>query len=703
MDGIQEQGRGGGGQAQDGLSNAKIERGEGEAGGKRLRPVTVKGRVAMLEEKARREAELASVGTRVKRAAVPKVDGAAPVYPLHYKRFTRRTSGGVPLTAKPETPIYRSLPDDEPFIHAPKPTKNIPELRTPEGLSMPTRPDETKSSYFASPGITPAAFLHGTRDNCVRHGRVPPPQTTTGVVKQKLSTQDLAKSRSGIYMPTGISQMRQMEATSPWAGPTKCLATSADLKDEVCPDCANELRIKRREMMQASSETVWRPAELSRNVSQRTLRGISEEAHGDEQDLVISKDLGDGLNAVIFEQEGDLRRVVLNARHGRPTAETMQRLSKELAQVSDELLFACTRTIKAGTPVANDYAVVLDAPPRAHKPSVPELLDLIDEAANDIHTHVGRVGEHYVSRPDYGQMNRNSLLGHSDFNAVMGHHPPAVQGLVDRQGIDEHYRALHERLADAWRRESVKRSDATLAVPKAVPTRRPVVNQAETTKAPAPSGSKLAIPERTSPPRIITTRPTLPQAGMKSAEVSPKQTPPPEHPALHHAAELTQTPKLSGTFPKTPPPPHHSAFGFLNPFNRHPTPTPTTKPTSPPTPSPPLIPQSPPTPATTRIRPADESPPATTPQPISAAATPYHHAPHTPLDLSHAAYSDPKVREQQQVIRAAMRMEKGRAVQEASSAMEREARRKRSLAQSPGQTGQASKATGAGGRRGWFG
>ena len=53
---------------------------------------------------------------------------------------------------------------------------------------------------------------------------------------------------------------------------------------------------------------------------------------------------------------------------------------------------------------------------------------------------------------------------------------------------------------------------------------------------------------------------------------------------------------------------------------------------------------------------------------------PYHHAPHTPLDIAQAAYADPKVREQQQV----RRMEKNKAVQEAA-AMEREVRRKKSV------------------------
>ncbi|KAK5162975.1 uncharacterized protein LTR77_011030 [Saxophila tyrrhenica] len=537
---------------------------------------------------------------------------------------------------KPETPIYRSLPDDDPTIHAPQPTKKVPAFGTPEVTSKLARLGESANSYFASPAITPAAFLQGTKSNCVRHGRIPPPATATK--NDRLGPPDLARDRSGIYHPTGISQMRQMEATSPWAGPTRYIMTAADARDKVCPDCMNELRIKRRELMQSTPRTVSRPGDLSRMISTQTLRGISEDVHGNKQGLVLSKDLGDGLNAVIVEHK-DLK----------------------------------------------DHTLILDAPPREHdirKPSVPELLDMIDEAANEIHLHAGQAAERYISRPSFAQMTRNSLLGETDFDAVLAYNAPSAQALVERQGIDDHYRALHDRLAEASRRPSVKRVDATAVVARVAATRQPAA-QAEPAPVPPRSQPKPTSASRPSPPRIITTRPTLPQV-TKFADVSPRQTPPPEHPSIHHAPELSPTPTSNGTAFQTGSSTRHGTFSFLNPWSRNATPTtptahPSPAPTHPPTtPSPTPTPSPPPT-HTGRVRPADESPPSTTPQPISSAANPYHHAPHTPPDLPHAAYSDPKVKEQQQIIRAAMRMERGRAVQEASSRVEREERRKKSL------------------------
>lgn len=204
------------------------------------------------------------------------------------------------------------------------------------------------------------------------------------------------------------------------------------------------------------------------------------------------------------------------------------------------------------------------------------------------------------------------------------------------------------------------------------------------------------------PPRIITTKPTLLAMPPRSADVSPTQTPPPEHPFIHHAAEFLPTPGPAFPTPKPSAIKHHNPFSFLNPWRRH-----HIAPTIPVSPSSPY-PQAPaspvfstppphhPTPTASnsptplpRVRPADESPPATTPQPISSLPNPYHHAPQTPLDAAYAAYPDPKVRERQKVIREAMRMERERtkekgpkAVQDVASVVsqgERDARRKRSL------------------------
>lgn len=51
------------------------------------------------------------------------------IFPLHVRRFPRRTSDGSPF--RPETPIHRSIPEDEPYIHAPQPARTMPMLKDP--------------------------------------------------------------------------------------------------------------------------------------------------------------------------------------------------------------------------------------------------------------------------------------------------------------------------------------------------------------------------------------------------------------------------------------------------------------------------------------------------------------------------------------------------------------------------------------------
>jgi hypothetical protein len=56
----------------------------------------------------------------------PEVD---LIFPLHVRRFPRRISDGTPF--RPETPLHRSIPDEEPYIHAPQPARSMPMLKDP--------------------------------------------------------------------------------------------------------------------------------------------------------------------------------------------------------------------------------------------------------------------------------------------------------------------------------------------------------------------------------------------------------------------------------------------------------------------------------------------------------------------------------------------------------------------------------------------
>ena len=717
----------------------------------------MKDRVAALEARSQEEGSESVARTplwrentakSVSKAATKAPDVPQIVYPLHYKRFVRRTSSGTPV--RPDTPIYRSTVDATPVIHAPRPTRSIPVIRAPPDTLLEPKPslDSVKPSRDASvlvtqqshrhniPGISPASFLHGTRDRCFRHGRHHPPTHSLKARKFTGTKAMVAKSRSGAYMPTGHTVRQQVEATSPWATPTnKSLTRGVDankLRDsQACPDCVQELKIKRRELYKSSMRSVNMPPSDPKLTTDPTFgQGLDSQPSqelsnmtqsSEEEDLVVTKDLGDGLDAVIVEHRGDLRRVVLNARHGEPTIDTMQRLSSELAKVSHSIAFAGavpTSVVKHAH--SNNLPVMLEAisePRDTSKHSVPELLDMIDQAANEIHTSTGKIAEHYVGRRDFGAEDRHSLLSGSEFDEVVHDDERPSHGLVSRQSIDEQYRTLHEMLSGSQPKSTGQQAaKATSVVQEQANTVKPTA----TGEMKPPASTQPASKPTGNIPKILTTQPTLPPAApFKSQDVSPAQTPPPVHPSLHHAPELSDAAKKPSATPstvKTPSNPtthHHTLFSnLLNPFHH-------TKPSTPTKHSPANNP-IPPTPSTAAAPPTplrEDSPSATTPQPISTHPAPYHHAPHTPLDAAHAAYTDPKVREQQQVIRAAMRMERDKKMQDAASAaaaVEREARR-RSLGgrgrggapasapvAAPSATPAAKSSAAVRGRRGWF-
>ena len=383
------------------------------------------------------------------------------IYPLHYKRFLRRTSSGTAM--KPDTPFYRSLPDDEPLIHAPRPTKSIPVMRSP--------PETPTPKKYVANHITPPSFLYGTKSNCVRHGRKQRPQMANGQLAGAKET--MVKSRSGAYIPTGLTKMRQMEATSPWVVPSKSLTkpdpTKSVTGSDACPDCVTELNIKRREFQQGIEGTVKRPT----NHLQKTTSSVSAEPAtstkhastisakskevlqgSEDEGLVVCRDLGEDLDAVIFERDGDLRKVILSARNGMPTIETMQRLSKELAQVSNAINFAGVRpnaVVPDAESTARECAVLVEAKQKVRMtrtPSVPELLDMIDQAANEIQASTGKIAEHNSSRRDLTKEPRHSWLSGSDFDEVVGNEQWSSNGLVSRQSLRDECRMLHDHLVN---------------------------------------------------------------------------------------------------------------------------------------------------------------------------------------------------------------------------------------------------------------
>jgi hypothetical protein len=65
---------------------------------------------------------------------------------------------------------------------------------------------------------------------------------------------------------------------------------------------------------------------------------------------VFSSDLGDDLEAVVFEREGRLERLITNSRRGRPTMILISRLAQELRCVSDAIAAQKDESLQADIP-----------------------------------------------------------------------------------------------------------------------------------------------------------------------------------------------------------------------------------------------------------------------------------------------------------------------------------------------------------------
>ncbi|KAF2214559.1 hypothetical protein CERZMDRAFT_94953 [Cercospora zeae-maydis SCOH1-5] len=393
------------------------------------------------------------------------------VFPLHVRRFTRRTSNGRFL--RPQTPLYQSCLDNDAEIHAPLPQRTIPIVRSPversTGPADPLIDDDSEGVYDRTstqattmaqtlPGndtttnivdhikippaqpqyqinsqvwpeqasfrtvatrVDPVSHLHGRRNSCFRHGRK---QTTFK------GTRDLYdQGGRGQYVPAGFDEPRNVDATSPYLVHNLTRYSRALDRDDACPDCVAELSIRRRESepehlasvatpvaahvlderalkenteqdlakstsmscdsndamtaaaippeerdsSQGGDDTdstvlgvpkepqMPAPEEDARNRNARFAQHVHESStpneHAtaaesnaydrseDDDKIVLTSDLGDGLDAVILERGGRLERVVMNLRKNAPTVAGLLRLSRELIQVADALEAAASK------------------------------------------------------------------------------------------------------------------------------------------------------------------------------------------------------------------------------------------------------------------------------------------------------------------------------------------------------------------------
>lgn len=472
----------------------------------------------------------------------------------------------------------------------------------------------------------------------------------------------------------------------------------------------------------------------------------------------------DGVNAIVVEHQGHLRRVILNKRADVSELERLQRLSRELASVSNAIAFASATKGKRANESREQYSVVLDkmpSQPRAavgtqrairSSSSIPELLSMIDLTAGEIHlsNNVDAADQDADRRrPGLGTtIGRKQSLMHSDeMHDTFFDLPSPGEQLAHRQSIGETMDAAKQTMAakkSMPKKQSVSmdvRRTTTTKVPANVKQRvddRPITTlmpasaqvsrlprraaqpraddvpkTTSSTKAPPPVTAAAPLPMLvTKDPTVVDSSPSsdvarfeTPPAATTAQPPEPTRAPPTfapptdatisssaEEPSTSTAAPATSTPRALNNPPPSPQA-HHSYFPNLlafNPFHLR-------------IPHPSRAGSSDNIDAgdTTTVNPLLAASKALAPPAIATQASPYHHAPEAPLNLFSAQRDDPSVRERAQIVRAAMRMEKRRAVQEAA-AMEREARRARR--ESAAAVAGAAKAKAAGsGKKGWFG
>ena len=455
-----------------------LERQKGKAG-----HVNVAERVKQLQQRDVKPAlphaatfKQLTYGSSGKLPASTKAEKGPPiVFPLHVKRFIRRDSNASAV--RPETPLYRAEPSDDAYLHAPTPEKkSAPSIAQSDesALALDTsrgdhdpfmihsgfgkRPTmnfavrRTSRPHEHGKGRVSPARTTGTTAMCMRHGRRLQPSKSKPELTRP--TQDMVeRSRSGAYIPTGQIRRTQHEATSPWA----VLTTKSDpsLNASICPDCVAEQRIKRRETLEAregTEDTVRRP---------QNDRSLLDDEENDllpagRSSLVVARDLRQAINAVIFEREGELERVITNISRGQPTRDALLKLAEDLETVSKTLAHADASL--SSSPLrrkgeCRDRAVILDTSAemlRKRARSVPGLLHLIDEAASGLDLDVGQKAREPIERRDFARTKtddstspQQSLLGSADEHFLRS--PASYDWSSTRHGsVESDYQTLHQ-------------------------------------------------------------------------------------------------------------------------------------------------------------------------------------------------------------------------------------------------------------------
>ena len=304
--------------------------------------------------------------------------------------FPRRDSAQSPI--RPETPLSQSHPRLSPLVHCPMPKRYQPRL---------------------SANIEKVAVPNDEQFMCYRHGRK--------LKLRKSVPAAMDKAFSGSYIPTGPMIRQQVDPLSPWAVGSRLAKTSGTtVSPDICSDCLAEQRILEREneVNPRTAQTRVDRSYKSASSSIYTEPGTPPESDQPSNVLVgtsidnqiiqvpgatvsdlppdkfggiVATDLGDMIDAIIVEHSGSLGKVISNIRNGMPDSDWTQKLSRDLAKVSEAVASIPEDNVRQAPAFSRNVngrrSIILDASPdalRQRAKTMPELLDLVEAATEEL-------------------------------------------------------------------------------------------------------------------------------------------------------------------------------------------------------------------------------------------------------------------------------------------------------------------------------
>lgn len=451
---------------------------------------------------------------------------------------------------------------------------------------------------------------------------------------------------------------------------------SSVVVDTICPDCLAEQDIKQRERLRNADGTVLRPTteaqvlEPERSASPSTYtdslfetlppleRVDSQWIQADQQlamesrPLVVARDLGETLDTLILQHDGKVDSVVMNVRNGEATATKLRKLALDLQMIAQRIFDdncsgdVNSRHVYPSRRLGGERAAT--AAPLGASRSMPELLGLIDEVAGgfvDPRSNTGQLTPKYGEPPaslasvDSGSMASRQddwvLEGNVHFSMHSPAHSRSTSAMAEFKGSEASEEVAYTRLPRHTPVPSSRRlrgvsfgQDPDLLIPD---YHTPSVSSSRSA-SPGWSGSNHVTPGDVSP--FVRNRYRAPKSAI-APYWKPQDEPNSSTEVLRRSSATQTTPAIVATEHTTYEPGSNTYGMAPGPSHDNATPSYTT----------------------TRVAPLTSQ-------------RPYQMSIHDYLPTPNA------VREQQQIIRNAMRMETESRSKQAAAA-ERETRRRR--------------------------